>query len=51
MAGIILITAFCLGGRWITEDNYQAAFFWPLYAVGLGLGLTVCLHVLTRRQR
>jgi hypothetical protein len=50
-AGVIVVAAFCLGGRWITEDNYQTAFSWPLFAVGFGLGLGVCLRALTRPRR
>jgi hypothetical protein len=51
VANVVLVAAFCLGGRRITEDDYRAAFSWPLFVVGLGIGLTVCSRALARRQR
>lgn len=50
-AVVIIIAAFCLGGRRITEDDYHASFSLPLFAVGFGLGLAVCLRALARRPR
>jgi hypothetical protein len=50
-ASVVLIVAFCLGGRRITETDYSTAFSWPLFAVGLGMGLAVCIRALTRSQR
>jgi hypothetical protein len=51
VAGVVLVVAFCLGGRRITEDDYRVAFSWPLFVVGLGIGLAVCARALARRQR
>jgi hypothetical protein len=51
VADVLLIAAFCLGGRHITEDNYRAAFSWPLFAVGLGIGSAVCIRALARKPR
>ncbi|MHC4519744.1 MAG: hypothetical protein ACYTAS_14235, partial [Planctomycetota bacterium] len=50
-AVVLIIAAFCLGGRHITEDDYRASFSLPLFGVGLGLGLAVCLRTLVRRPR
>jgi hypothetical protein len=51
VATVVLIVAFCLGGRRITEDNYREAFSWPLFAGGYGFGLAVCIRALMREQR
>ena len=51
VASVVLVIAFCLGGRRITQTDYSTAFSWPLFAVGLGLGLAVCVQVLARGQR
>lgn len=51
VAGVVLVVAFCLGGRRITEDNYRAAFSWLLFVIGLGIGLAACIRALARKQR
>jgi multidrug transporter EmrE-like cation transporter len=48
VATTILIGAFCLGGRFITETDYRAAFPEWLFALGFALGLAVSVRVLTR---
>ncbi len=48
VATTILIVAFCLGGRFITETDYRAAFPEWLFALGFALGLAVSVRVLTR---
>jgi len=47
-AALILILAFCLGGRQITQPSYRACFPESLFALGLGLGIAICVRVLTR---
>jgi len=47
-AVLILILTFCLGGRQITQPNYRTCFPESLFALGLGLGLAICVRVLRR---
>ena len=51
VASLVLVIAFCLGGRRITQADYRTAFSWPLFAVGLGMGVAVCVRALARGQR
>jgi len=51
VASVVLVIAFCLGGRRITQADYPTAFSWSLFAVGLGLGVVVCVRALARGQR
>jgi hypothetical protein len=43
---LIIVVAFCLGGTHMTEPNYAAYFHWPLFAIGYGLGLAICVKSL-----
>ncbi len=50
-ASLLVITvSFCLGGTHITEASYAEYFPWPLFALGLGLGLAVCAKSLRGRR-
>lgn len=50
-SSIILIVAFCLGGRHITETNYRVYFPESVFVLGLGLGITACVRALTRGEQ
>ena len=50
-AALIVVVAFCLGGRHITETNYADFFYWPLFAVGYTLGLATCIRSLRRTSK
>ena len=43
-SAILLIVAFCLGGRRITEADYRAAFPESLFVLGYGLGIVACVR-------
>jgi hypothetical protein len=45
-SAIIIVVSFCLGGTHITEANYVEYFHWPLFAVGLALGVGTCVKSL-----
>lgn len=48
VAALIVVVAFCLGSRHITEADYADSFYWPLFAVGCALGLAICIRSLRR---
>jgi len=50
-AAVVLIVAFCLGGRHITDPNYKAYFPEPVFALGYGLGVATCVRALIRIQK
>lgn len=50
-AVIVLIVAFCLGGRHITEPDYRVWFPEPLFILGYGLGAAACLRALARVRK
>ena len=45
-SAIILIVAFCLGGRRITLPDYKAYFPTPVFALGYALGIAACVRAL-----
>ena len=47
-AAILLIVAFCLGGRDITEPDYRSAFPEFLFVLGFGLAVAVCVRASLR---
>ncbi len=48
VSAVVLIIAFCLGGRHITQPNYKAYFPTPLFALGYALGCATCVRALMR---
>jgi hypothetical protein len=50
-ASIVLILAFCLAGAHMTEADYASHFHWPIYAVGLAVGVATFWRALARRGR
>jgi hypothetical protein len=44
LAGVVLIVAFCWDYRNVEAGGRPAAFHWPLFTVGEGLGLATFLH-------
>ena len=48
VAALIVVVAFCIGGRHITKAEYADSFYWPLFAVGYALGLATCIRSLRR---
>jgi hypothetical protein len=50
-ASVALVLAFCLAGVHMTEADYAAHFHWPIYAVGLALGVGTFWRALARRTR
>jgi len=51
LAGLIIVTSFCLAGRGITQPDYADYFSWPLFAAGLILAIGVFLSCLRRPQK
>ncbi len=50
-ASLLIITvSFCLGGTHITEANYAQYFYWPLFAIGFGLGIVICARSLREHE-
>jgi hypothetical protein len=48
VAMVIIAVSFCLGGTHATEPDYAAYFYWPLFAVGFGIGIATCVRPLLR---
>ena len=46
---LTIVVSFCLGGTHITEPNYARYFHWPLFGVGLALGIGICAKSLRER--
>ena len=47
---LIIVVSFCRGGTHRTEADYADYFHWPLFAVGFGLGLAICVRSLRGRK-
>jgi hypothetical protein len=45
-ASFILIAAFCLGGRRISEPDYAVYFPWPLFVLGYAVGVVACVRTI-----
>jgi hypothetical protein len=50
-ATVLLVLSFCLAGIHMTQADYAAHFHWPIYAVGLAVGLGTFWRVMNRRSR
>lgn len=50
-AAVVLIVAFCLGGRRITEPDYRVCFPEFLFVLGYGLGVAACVRALIRVKK
>jgi len=51
VAVVMLVVAFCLGGRHITKSDYEAYFPLPLFAAGFTLGIAACGRTLMRVEK
>jgi len=49
--GLFVVIAFCWDWRNILSGGLPNPFHWPLFALGLGLGLSGLIHALARTQR
>jgi len=47
-AAAIIVVSFCIGGTHASTPDYREYFHWPLFAVGLALGIACCIRSLRR---
>ena len=47
---VLIVGSFCLGGSHAREAEYADYFYWPLFAVGYGLGAGACVKALARKS-
>jgi hypothetical protein len=50
ICAVTIIVSFCLGGRGITEPNFQDYFYWPLFAIPTIFAIVLFIRTLTDRR-
>jgi hypothetical protein len=50
VAGLFVITCFCIAGLYIAEPDFQSHFYWPLFVVGYIMAIGVFLRCLLRTK-
>jgi hypothetical protein len=50
LAGLIVVTSFCIGGLHMGENDYESYFYWPLFGAGYLLAVAVFLKCLLKSK-
>ena len=51
ISGLIVVSSFCIAGQHITEPNFRAYFYWPLFAAGHIVAIACFLKCLLRKRK
>ena len=50
LAGLIVVSSFCIAGLHMTKPDFQSYFSWPLFALGQVLAIVVFLKCLWKSK-
>ncbi len=50
VAGLVVVASFCIAGLHITEADFRAHFYWPVFAVGLLSAVALFLKCLLKSK-
>ena len=51
ISGLIVVSSFCIAGQHITKPDFQAYFYWPLFAAGHTVAIACFLKCLLRKRK